>query len=60
MSRAELLDLALGGLFHSLADLVDLAAHHIVELTVVPNELNVVENLLVGSVLARQQLFFAC
>lgn len=59
MGCSKLLDLALRGLFHPLTDLVDFAADHVVELAVVPDELDVVEDIFVGSVLAREQLLLA-
>ena len=59
MSSSELLNLPLGNLLHPLANLVDLAANHIVELTVVPDQLDVTEDLLIGGVFAREELLFA-
>ena len=59
MSSPELLNLSLGNLLHPLANLIDLAANHIVELTVVPDQLDVTEDLLIGGVFAREELLFA-
>ena len=59
MSRTELLNRPLGGLFHSLADFVDLTANHVVELAVVPDKLDVIEHIFVSRVLAREKLLLA-
>ena len=59
MSSPELLNLPLGNFLHPLANLIDLAANHIVELTVVPDQLDVTEDLLIGRVFAREELLFA-
>ena len=52
MSRPKLLDVSLGGLFHSLAYFVDLTPNHIVELAIVPDELNIGKDFLVCGILA--------
>ena len=59
MGRTEFLNLSLRGLFHSLTDFVDLTPDHVVQLAVIPNELDVCEDFLISGILARKQLFFA-
>ena len=52
MSGAEFLDLSLCHLLHPFAHLVDLTADHIVELAIVPDELNIGKDFLVRGILA--------
>ena len=59
MCRPKLLDVSLGGLFHPLAYFVDLAPNHIVELAIVPDELDIGEDFLVRGILAREQFLLA-
>ena len=60
MCRPKLLDVSLGGLFHSLAYFVDLTPNHIVELAIVPDELNIGKDFLVRGILAWEQFLLAC
>ena len=52
MGGTELLNLSLRGLFHSFTDFVDLTPDHIVQLAVIPNELDVCKDFLISGILA--------
>ena len=58
MGSPKLLDAPLGCLLHALAYFVNLRPRHIVELAVVPDELQVAEDLLISGISARHQLLF--
>ena len=59
MGGAEFLDLPLCHLLHAFAHLVDLTADHIVELAVIPNQLDLIEDFLISGVFAGEQLLLA-
>ena len=59
MGSTELLYLPFSNLFHSLADLIDFTPDHIVQLAIIPDELNVCKGFLIRGVLARYQFLFA-
>ena len=59
MGGPELLDLPLGGLFHPLAHFINLAPDHIVKLAVVPYELDVPKDFLVGAILPSEKFLLA-
>ena len=59
MGGSELLYISLGGLFHFLADFVDLTSDHVVEFAIIPDQLDVCEDFFVRGVLAGEEFALA-